>query len=144
MAVGLNPYLNFRDETREAMEFYKTVFGGKLEMTTFKEFGASGEDQSEDDKIMHAALTGDNGITFFASDTPKRMEYKPGRSINMSLSGDDEALLSSWFEMLSDGGTTTMPLEKAAWGDIFGMCIDKFGISWMVNIAAPKEAATSA
>jgi PhnB protein len=133
MATMLNPYLNFKDDAREAMEFYQGVFGGKLDMQTFADYYAS-EDPNEADKIMHARLEADNGILFMAADTPNRMEYRPGSNFNMSLSGDDEAELRGYFEKLSDGGTVTMPLEKAAWGDTFGMLVDRFGVRWLVNI----------
>ena len=134
MQSKLNPYLSFRDNARQAMEFYKTVFGGKLTISTFKDYHAS-QDPSEDNKIMHAMLEAPNGITFFASDTPSRMEYRPGANISMSLTGNDEAELKSYFQKLSAGGAVAMPLEKAPWGDTFGMCKDKFGVDWMVNIA---------
>ena len=137
MQTKLNPYINFRDNTREAMEFYHSVFGGKLQMSTFKDYHAS-QDPGEDDKIMHSQLEADNGIVFMASDTPDRMEYRPGTNMSMSLSGDNEAELTGYYEKLSAGGTVTMPLQKAMWGDSFGMCIDRFGVQWLVNIAAPK------
>jgi PhnB protein len=134
----LNPYLSFKDNTRQAMEFYKTVFGGKLTVSTFKEFHAS-VDPSEDNLVMHAELRADNGITFFASDTPKRMgEHRPAVGISMSLSGDNEKELSGYFNKLSASGRVTQPLTKAQWGDTFGMVVDKFGINWLVNISAPK------
>jgi PhnB protein len=136
MPAKLNPYLNFRDNTREAMEFYKTVFGGKLDIQTFKELGAS-QDPAEDDKVMHSVLEA-NGITFMAADTPPRMEYKPGGNFGMSLSGEDESELRGYFDKLSAGGAVTMPLEKAVWGDTFGMVTDRFGINWLVNITPPK------
>lgn len=139
METKLNPYLSFRDNAREAMEFYRSVFGGKLTMTTFKEFNAS-QDPGEDDKIMHAMLEAENGITFMAADTPNGMEYRPGANISMSLSGDNETELTSYFEKLSAGGQITMPLEKAPWGDTFGMCADRFGVNWMVNITAQASA----
>jgi PhnB protein len=134
----LNPYLNFRDTAREAMEFYKSVFGGKLVINTFKEFHAS-QDPTEDDKVMHSMLEADNGISFMAADTPNSMEYKPGSNISMSLSGDDEAELRGYFRKLSAGGTPGMPLEKAPWGDTFGTVADKFGVNWMVNITGPGQ-----
>ena len=137
MHSKLNPYINFKNNARQAMEFYQTVFGGKLTMNTFKEFYAS-EDPSEGDKIMHALLEVDNGITIMAADTPNRMEYRPGTNYSMSLSGDDEAELKTYFEKLSAGGMIIMPLEKAIWGDTFGMCADKYGVSWQVNIAGQK------
>lgn len=137
MQTTLNPYLSFKDNAREAMEFYQTVFGGKLTVSTFKEFHAS-QDPSEDNLVMHSVLEAGNGITFMASDTPNRMEYKAGTNYSMSLSGDNEAELQAYFQKLSAGGTVTMPLEKAMWGDTFGMLTDKFGVPWLVNIAGQK------
>ena len=134
MSVQLNPYLRFRDNAREAMEFYRSVFGGELTVNTFKDFNAS-SDPSEDDLVMHAQLQGEHGVVFMGSDTPQRMEYRPGSNFSMSLSGDDEAVLSAWFQKLAEGGTVTMPLEKAMWGDTFGMCVDRFGVNWLVNIS---------
>ena len=137
MQSKLNPYLSFKENTREAMEFYRTVFGGKLELSTFKELHAS-QDPSEDNMIMHSVLEADNGISFMASDTPSRMEYRAGTNMSMSLSGDNEAELKAYFEKLSAGGMVAMPLEKAIWGDSFGMCTDKYGVQWLVNIAGQK------
>jgi PhnB protein len=134
MPIRLNPYLNFTDNAREAMEFYRSVFGGNLEMNTFKEYNASPA-PSEDEKIMHSMLEADNGIVFMAADTPSNMEYKAGTNYSMSLSGDDEAELAGYYEKLAAGGTVIMPLETAPWGDKFGMVTDKYGIQWLVNIA---------
>lgn len=135
MAITLNPYLNFDGNAREAMEFYEGVFGGKLNIATFADYHAS-SDPSEDGLVMHADLEGPDGIRFMAADTPKRMKFEPGTNISMSLSGEDEAELRGYFDKLSQGGTVMMPLEKAQWGDMFGMCTDRFGVRWLVNIAA--------
>jgi PhnB protein len=137
VAASLNPYLGFKDNAREAMEFYKTVFGGKLDVNTFKDFHAS-DDPSEGDKIMHSQLETDAGFTFMASDTPNSMPFEPGARISMSLSGDDDAALSGWFDKLADGGTVRMPLDNAPWGDKFGMVTDQFGVLWLVNIAGSQ------
>lgn len=133
MATRLNPYLNFRDNTREAMQFYQSVFGGDLRMMTFKDYNAS-SDPSEDDKIMHAELDAGT-VVFMAADTPNQMEHRPGSNFSMSLSGEDEEELTGYYQKLADGGTVTMKLDKAAWGDIFGMLTDRFGVSWLVNIS---------
>jgi PhnB protein len=138
MQTLLNPYISYRDNAREAMEFYQSVFGGKLVMNTFKEYHAS-QDPGEDDKIMHARLDADNGITFMAADTPSGMEYQPGANISMSLSGEDEAELTTYYQKLSAGGTVGMPLESAPWGDKFGMLTDKFGVNWMINISGQQS-----
>lgn len=119
------------------MEFYKTVFGGTLTMTTFKNGGVPC-DPKEENNIMHAQLSGDNDILFMAADTPSGMEYVPGKNISMSLSGEDEKQLKIYWEKLSLGAIVEQPLTKAPWGDTFGMLTDKFGIHWMVNIVAKK------
>jgi PhnB protein len=134
MATQLNAYLNFRDNARQVMEFYHSIFGGELATNTFAEFGAS-EDPAEADKIMHSQLSTDDGLVLMAADTPNSMDYSPGTAISLSLSGDDEDELRGYWDKLSDGGTVVMPLEKAPWGDVFGMCVDRFGINWMVNIS---------
>jgi PhnB protein len=138
MTTRLNPYLNFRDTTRQAMEFYHSVFGGELTMNTFAELQAS-DDPAEADKIMHSQLQTGAGLTLMAADTPNSMELNPGNDHSVSLSGEDEAELRGYWDKLSDGGTLVMPLEKAPWGDHFGMCVDKFGTSWMVNIAGSPQ-----
>lgn len=137
MQTQLNPYLSFRDNARQAMEFYHGIFGGKLDLNTFGEFQAS-EDPAENDKIMHAMLTSEGGLVFMAADTPNSMDYTPGNNFSMSLSGSNEDELRGFFDALSTGGSVTMPLEKAPWGDTFGMCKDPFGVDWMVNISPSK------
>jgi len=134
MQTKLTPYLNFRKNTRDVMAFYQTVFGGKLTMNTFKEFGVS-QDPAEEDKIMHSMLEAENGMTLMAADVPNSMDVQPGTNISITLSGDNEEELTRFYNMLSAGGTVMQPLEKAPWGDSFGMFVDKFGINWMVNIS---------
>ena len=134
MTTRLNPYLSFRDNARDAMDFYHSVFGGELTRSTFGEYHAS-EDPAEQDKIMHSMLVTEGGLALMAADTPNAMDNTPGTNFSVSLSGEDEAELRGYWEKLSKGGTVTVPLEKAPWGDSFGMCVDKFGINWMVNIA---------
>jgi PhnB protein len=133
MPTTLNPYLGFRDQARSAMDFYHAVFGGELTRSTFAEMHAS-EDPAEAEKVMHSQLVTPGGMVLMAADTPNSMEYSPGGPISVSLSGTDEAELRGYFERLSDGGTVLLPLEEAPWGDSFGMCRDRFGVSWMVNI----------
>jgi len=134
MPTRLNPYISFRDNASQAMDFYQSVFGGELTRSTFGEFQVT-DDPAEKDKIMHSMLETDSGLVLMAADTPNSMEHAPGGNITVSLSGEDEAELSGYWKRLSDGGSVTMPLEKAPWGDSFGMCVDRFGVAWMVNIS---------
>ncbi len=135
MASRLNPYLNFNGNARQALEFYRSVFGGTLTLSTFAEFGA--QNSPDADRIMHGLLETDAGYTIMAADVTSDMEYRPPAGFAVSLSGDDDALHNYW-EKLSAGGTVTMPLQKQAWGDEFGMCSDQFGVPWLVNISPPQ------
>ena len=132
MTVRLNPYLSFRDSARDAMTSYQSILGGELTISTFADFHAS-EDPAEQDKVMHSQLETPDGLVLMAADTPNSMEYRPQAGVSVSLSGDDEDKLRGYWERLSDGGTVVMPFEKAPWGDTFGICVDRFGTSWMVN-----------
>lgn len=133
MSSRLNPYISFAGNAREAMEFYQNVLGGSLRLSTYADIG--GETHAGDaDKIMHGMLETDRGFTLMGADTPPGMEYKPGNNFAISLSGEDAGELLGYWEKLSADGTVNVPLEKQMWGDTFGMCVDRFGISWMVNI----------
>ena len=139
MSSRLNPYISFNGNARAALEFYEEVFGGTLVMNTFGEFGAG--DGPEAEKIMHGQLDTASGYTLMGSDTPPGMEHSPGNTMTVSLSGDDAGELRGYWDKLSADGTVTMPLERQMWGDEFGMCIDQFGVPWMVNIT--QSAATA-
>lgn len=138
MAVLLNPYINFDDNAREALEFYQSVFGGDLNVSTFADFGG-GESPADADKVMHGQLTTEAGQTLMAADTPSSMTYQSAAGISLSLSGDDDATLRRYWDGLAEGGSIVQPLEVAPWGDAFGMLVDRFGISWLVNIAGPGQ-----
>jgi PhnB protein len=133
MSVILNPYISFKDSARQAITFYESVFGGELTISTFADLHAEVQ-PDELELVMHSQLTAPNGLVLMCSDTPAHMEYNPGNNISVSLSGDEEDVLTGYWNKLLDGGTMVVPLEKAPWGDSFGMLDDKFGIHWLVNI----------
>ena len=133
MVTRLNPYITFGDDARAAMTFYQQVLGGRLEMHTFGEYGAT--DASFADLVMHAQLETDDGEVLMASDSPPGMARTVGNHLTISLSGDDEALLRERFARLAEGGSVDVPLEKQMWGDVFGQLTDRFGIGWLVDIA---------
>ncbi|MGW6918602.1 VOC family protein [Kitasatospora sp. NPDC054939] len=140
MPTRLNPYISFDGNARQAMEFYQGVFGGTLTTNTFGEFSQSAPAEAQApaefaDKIMHSMLETTNGFTLMASDTPPGMPHNPGTNISVSVSGDEADELRGYWERLSADGTVMVPLEKQMWGDVFGMCTDRFGITWLVDIA---------
>ena len=138
MSISLNPYIGFRGNAREAITFYHSVFGGQLTISTFEDFHAS-QDPVEMTLVMHSMLVTPNGHTIMASDRPPRMEYTPGDNYSISLSSPqaDEDEMRGYWNKLIVGGNVTMPLAPSMWSDIFGMCIDKFGVSWLMNITVP-------
>lgn len=140
MPVTLNPYLNFKDNAHEAMEFYQSVFGGELTTSTFAEFGQA-DNPADADKVMHSQLES-GGITLMGADTPSYLEYTGAGNVSVSLSGgpDEDATLRTYWDKLSGSGSVSVPLEVAPWGDAFGMCVDGYGIAWLVNIGGTQAA----
>lgn len=133
MSSRLNPYISFNGNAREALEFYRDVFGGSLSIHKHGEFGDP--TVAWGDQVMHGQLETDNDFTLMASDVPPGVEVKTGNHMVVSLSGDDGKELRDYWEKLSRDGKILTPLEKQVWGDEFGMCTDRFGITWMVNIS---------
>lgn len=113
--ANLNPYLSFRDTAREAMEFYQSVLGGDLAVSTFGDMPGSGTAEGEENLVMHAQLNAPGGLVLMASDTPTGMEYEKPQGISVSLSGgtvDTDYLHRAW-DGLVDGGAATIPLGEA-------------------------------
>ena len=123
MTSRLNPFIYFGDTARQAMEFYRDVFGGNLAISAFAEFGQA--DWPDANKVMHAQLETSKGFTLMASDTPQGMELKPSTNMWVGVSGDDSADLHGYWEKLSEGGTVTVPMGKQAWGDEFGAWLEQ-------------------
>ena len=131
--ANLNPYLSFRTEAREAMEFYRSVLGGDLEITVFGDFPEMPRDASQRDLVMHAQLTTPDGLVLMASDTPDGMTYEQPQGFSVSLSGNTQQATQVFWDGLSHGATITMPLDTPPWGGTFGMLVDRFGIPWMLH-----------
>lgn len=133
MTVRLNPYLHFRGNAREALTFYQSVLGGDLVLTSYEDLGMPvGADEKS--TIMHGHLKTDAGVNMMAGDAPSNMEPGPIAGVTMSLSGDDDATLSRYWEGLSIGGTVDIPFEVAPWGAKYGQCTDQYGVAWMINV----------
>jgi PhnB protein len=137
MPVLLTPYLSFRAEAREAMEFYHSIFGGELALSTFADYDAS-ENPVEADKIMHGHLAAGD-LNLMGADTPNEMPFEAGTNFAVSLSGapEDEPRLREYWDRLLEDGDVTVELDTSPWGDMFGMLVDRYGIQWMVSIGRP-------
>lgn len=137
MSVRLNPYLHFDRAAREALEFYRSVLGGELQIMTFGDMGAEGP-VPPPEGVMHGYLETPDGFVLMASDgDPERPVGSAAAGVSLSLSGDDVERLEGWFGLLAEGGTVDVPFEKQMWGDLFGQVTDRFGVRWLVNAAGP-------
>ena len=133
MTSRLNPYLNFNGNARQAMEFYASVFGGELTITTFSQFGTEGPDA---DRVMHSVLETDAGYTIMGADVLEHHGLRAdGWRVGQPQRRRRRRCFVATSGQLSAGGSAAMPLEKQAWGDEFGMCTDEFGVPWLVNIS---------
>lgn len=136
--VTVTPYIYFNGQAREAMEFYRSVFGGELQVMTYADMpDMPGMEAVDKDWLMHAALNGGDAH-LFASDTPQASDE--AAKIELALGGEDESRLREIFGKLSEGGEIKRPIQKETWGDLFGSLRDKYSIEWMVNISVPKTA----
>lgn len=134
--VNVEPYLFFKGNAREAMDFYKSIFGGEIEGMTYTASNIPAPEGLSGDSWMHMSLNGGD-VNLMASDTAEASEKSA--KISISLGGDDEEKLTRFFNGLSEGVEVQYPLKKEFWGDTFGSLTDKYGIEWMVNISAKKE-----
>jgi PhnB protein len=138
MVTRLNPYITFGGNAREAMEFYQSVLGGELDVSTWSDMpDMPGNSPEMHDKLMHSMLTVSDGVTIMGADMPDSPGPK-GSPISVSLNGEDNDELRGWYDGLSEGGEIMEPFEKAPWGDYFGMFNDKFGVHWMFNGGAQE------
>ena len=142
MPAALHPYLNFPGNAREAFEFYGACLGAIPQFATFGEFHAVPEGDPNAEKIMHGSLEVTDLIRLYVSDNLEGMSpetFAAGNNVTLSLMGDDEPVIRSAFERLSEGADVRMPLEKQMWGDTYGQLVDRFGIHWQFNISAPQD-----
>ena len=132
-------YVSFNGNTEEAFNFYKSALEGKItNVQRFSDSPYGGQMADADkNKVMHIALEAPHGIRLMGNDHLDFMggPFVAGNNFSLSLHPDSDELADKLFANLSAGGTVTVPMSKAPWGDYFGMFTDKFGIKWMINKA---------
>ncbi|QAY69201.1 VOC family protein [Xylanimonas protaetiae] len=134
----LNPYLSFKDQAKDALEFYQSVLGGELNISTFGDMpGMPGVPEDEGSLVMHGQLETSGGLTLMASDTGSMMPYvAPTSGVTVALTGGPADLdsIRGAYQSLAEGATETLPFELAPWGDYYGQLTDRFGVSWMFDV----------
>jgi PhnB protein len=135
--MQINPYVTFNGQCEAAFKFYAEVLGGKIDFTmTWGEMPGADQFPAEMHKlIMHSTLTvGDQ--TLMGADAPPD-RYHPPKGVNVSVHIKDKAEGERIFNALAENGDVTMPFQQTFWSSGFGMCVDRFGIPWMVNCDQP-------
>jgi PhnB protein len=128
--TGLTPYISFRGTAREALEFYRSVFGGELVLGTYGEFG---RDDGPADAIAHGMLR-NGAVELFGADAAEGEASFHAEGLLFSLLGTAEAaVLERWFAALAEGGADVDPLQLRPWGDHDGQVTDRFGIRWLIG-----------
>jgi PhnB protein len=143
----INPYIHFKGNTEEAFNFYKSIFGGEFaEVMRYKDVsqaeGCEGMQVAENDleKICHIALPVGNGNVLMANDVLESMgQVSEINNFSLAASAESREDADKLFNELADGGKVEMPLADAFWGAYFGMCVDKFGIRWMLSYDYNKQ-----
>lgn len=132
--MSLHPYLFFSGTAREAMTHYRSVLGGELEIMSASEL-PEGEDPGMEmapDAVMHAALTLPDGTLILGSDDPTG-DGSGVKGVALHLDYADLDEVRRVFDTLAEGGEIQMPLEPVFWSPLFGACVDRFGVSWMLS-----------
>ena len=131
-----NTYIHFKDNCQEAMEFYKSCFGGELMVMKVADTPMAAQMSEMAHLVMHAQLEAP-GMKLMASDWCAPSEYKPGNNFSVYLECTSDEEQDRLFGQLVEGGSVNMPISDTFWGSRFGMAKDKFGIDWM--LAVPKS-----
>ncbi|MFJ1706612.1 VOC family protein [Kitasatospora sp. NPDC088346] len=137
MSVTTTTHLNFRGAAREALDFYRSVFGGRTTAVTYGQAG-NVHDENEADWVMWGEVVGDSGFHVMAYDVPAQLPWDQGRNpFFVSVRGEDTEEISALWQKLSQGSTVVRPLEAAPWAPLYGMLTDRFGITWVLDFTAP-------
>lgn len=136
MTVSVTPHLNFRGNARAALEFYRDALGGELSIATYGQLGQV-DNPDEVDQVVFGQVVAPNGFRIMAFDMPAARPWSAGESpFFVSVRGDDAAELTTAFDNLSVGGTVVQPLAASVWAPLYGMLVDRFGITWVLDIQA--------
>ncbi|MGK3959438.1 VOC family protein [Sorangium sp. So ce1667] len=140
MTVSVANHLNFRGDARAALEFYQSVFGGDVTIVTYKD-AQNVQDPSEAGQVMWGQVTARNGFRVMAYDVPSRVPWDQGKNaFFVSVRGDSASEIAALWEKLSDGATVAQPLAPSGWTPLYGMLEDRFGITWVLDVAPEHKA----
>ncbi|SEQ11821.1 PhnB protein [Devosia sp. YR412] len=135
MTIKTTTHLNFRGDAKAALEFYQSVFGGEIMLLSYRDANAV-QDPAEADQIMWGQVESPEGFRVMAYDVPSRTDYDAGTiPLFLSVRGDNADELTRFWNGLAEGGTMIQPIGPAAWSSLYGMLKDKFGVTWVMDVA---------
>ncbi|MCR1983593.1 VOC family protein [Cellulosimicrobium cellulans] len=138
MSVQTTPHLNFRGDARAALELYRSVFGGELVVTTYGDLGQAA-DPAAGDLVVWGQVSAPSGFRVMAYDVPADRPWSPGEApFFVSVRGDDVEEVRRYWDALVDGSTVVAPLASSDWAPAYGMLTDRFGVTWVLDVAAPR------
>lgn len=134
MTISVTPHLNFRGDARRALEFYRTVFGGELTIASYADMGHT--DPVTADHVAYGQVLADDGFRIMAYDAYPHLPWDQGRDpFFVSVRGTDPAELQRYWDKLVDGAEVRQPLGPAPWAPLYGQLTDRFGVTWVLDIA---------
>ena len=140
MTITTTPHLNFRGQARPALEFYQTIFGGQMMMATHAQAYPDAP-AAESDLIAFGQVESEAGFRIMAYDVPASRPYEPGIApIFVSVRGADTDEISRYWNGLAEGASIIQPLAPSGWAPLYGMLTDRFGVTWVLDVAAPYQA----
>jgi PhnB protein len=131
--IELVPYLQFQGNCEEALNFYKDILYGRVEIVSRYDNPAMNAPDEYKNKILHAGFHFGKHILFASDTMPAKQQENFRPNISISLGLHDEEYAGNIFDRLSAGGQVHVPFKKQFWGDWHGNFTDRFGIRWMVN-----------
>ena len=150
MAISTTTHLNFRGDARAALEFYRSVFGGQLTAVAYADFGMPKE-LPDADKIVFGQVTAENGFAIMAYDVPSQAPAAvtpaattrengvtlTGERFFVSVRGETAEEVSALWDKLADGADLIEKYAPSQWSPGFGMLTDRFGVTWILDVATP-------
>ena len=137
MSVTTTAHINFRGQAREALEFYRSVFGGDTAIATYADIHQV-DDQEQADGVAWGQVEAPSGFRVMAYDVQTAKPYDQGRNaFYIALRGTDADEIQAQWNGLADGATVLIPLAAAAFAPLYGMLTDRYGVTWIVDVTAP-------
>jgi PhnB protein len=140
--VIFHPYLNFGGNCAEAFQRYHEILGGELEIMMMSDLPpGEGDDlpPGAEKLVMHAALKVDDTLLMASDDPTGGFEGNKGTYVSLTVDSIEDA--DRIYAALAEGGEEQMPIGEVFWSPRWGMCLDRFGVPWMVGVDAPQEQA---